>query len=57
VIGPDPGTQLNFPIDDLGFGTGAAGTILRRVLGLEASLVARIDLPFGLTVLALAERR
>jgi SAM-dependent methyltransferase len=39
---------------DLTTGFGPAAPLLRAVLGLEARLLRRVDLPFGLTLVALA---
>jgi len=42
---------------DLTIGTGVLNTPMRWILSLEAPLVARTGLPFGLTAVALARRR
>jgi SAM-dependent methyltransferase len=42
---------------DLTIGTGVLNTPMRWILSLEAPLVARSGLPFGLTAVALARRR
>lgn len=49
-------TRSEQPASDLNTSFGPAGPVFRRILGLEARLIRHLDLPFGLTLVALARK-